>query len=238
MSKPQKLARCVHFESIQAWGSKMSFGLPAITLRHDRLKQPHSQRDGFSFSLKCCGTAHQGELISHAHLTKIQSPSKAFFFKYMTYSDFPLKKRIWDLEVSWPYACTNRSSHYTAGGFRVRARFLKANTLLSLHYASHSISPYWSWKSHHWEELIDLAEDEKMRQDTYILTCCHGRNRAFPMRHTILVNREPVSWHFSRWRNSFMASNVFLVLWFNIALQTSTILSIHSSQITVMRITV
>lgn len=68
------------FESVQTWGSKVSFELPAITLKDDRIKQAHSQRQGFSFSLRYCGTAHQGELIRHTHLGKIQFPSKADIF--------------------------------------------------------------------------------------------------------------------------------------------------------------
>ena len=68
-----------------------------------------------------------------------------FFLKYMTYSDFPLKKQIWDLGVrlaqrphKWQGSC------HTAGGSGVAGRFRKAKTLLSLHYASHGISLYCS----------------------------------------------------------------------------------------------
>lgn len=77
---PQKLAQCMWFESVQTWGSKVSFELPAITLKDDRIKQAHSQRQGFSFSLRYRGTAHQGELIRHTHLGKMQFPSKADIF--------------------------------------------------------------------------------------------------------------------------------------------------------------
>lgn len=80
MRNLQKLAQCMCFESVQAWGSKVSFELPGITLKDNRVKQPHSQRLGFSFSPRYCGTAHQGELIRHAHLAKIHLPSKADIF--------------------------------------------------------------------------------------------------------------------------------------------------------------
>lgn len=162
MNSPQKLARCMCLESVQAWGSKVFFELPAMTLKDNRIKQPHSQRHGFSFSLRYCGTAHQGELIRHAHLAKIQFPSKADIFLKVhdllriCFEEVNLGPRS---QAGPAPAQMAELLPHSAGGSGVTGRFCKAKTLLSLHYASHDISLYCSWKSHPWEELIDLAED-------------------------------------------------------------------------------
>lgn len=162
MRNPQKLAQCMCFESVQAWGSKVSFELPAITLKDDRIKQPHSQRHGFSFSLRYCGTAQQGELIRHAHLAKIQFPSKAdIFLKVHDLLRFSFEEaNLGPRSQAGPVpAQMAELLPHSAGGSGVTGRFCKAKTLLSLRYASHGISPYCSCKSYPWEGLIDLAED-------------------------------------------------------------------------------
>lgn len=161
MRNPQKLARWMCFESVQAWSSRVSFELPAITLKDDRIKPPHSQRHGFSFSLRYCGTAHQGELIRHAHLAKIQFPSKAEIFLEVhdllrfSFEEANLGPRS---QAGPAPAQMAELLPHSAGGSGVTGRFRKAKTLLSLHYASHTVSLYCSWKSYPWE-LIDLAED-------------------------------------------------------------------------------
>lgn len=162
MRNAQKLARCMHFESIQAWGSKVSFELPAITLKDDRIKLPHSQRHGFSFNLRYWGTAHQGELIRHAYLAKMQFPSKAdTFLKVHDLLRFSFEEANLGPRSQPGQAPAQMAGllPHSAGGSGVTGRFCKAKTLLNLHCASHSISLYCSWKSYPWEELIDLAED-------------------------------------------------------------------------------
>lgn len=83
--EPQKLAQYLYFESVWTRGSEVSFELPAIALKDDRIKQAHSQRQGFSFSLRYCGTAQH---------TKMSSPDTLILAKYSF-----LVKQIFFLEV-------------------------------------------------------------------------------------------------------------------------------------------
>lgn len=88
MRNPQKLVQWMCFESVQTWGSKVSFELPAITLKEDRIKQADSQRQGFSFSLRYCSMAQH---------TKVSSSDILILAKYSF-----LVKQIFFLKVHDP----------------------------------------------------------------------------------------------------------------------------------------
>lgn len=111
------------------------------------MKQPHGQRHGFSFSLRYCGTAHQGELIRHAHLAKIRFPSKAdIFLKVHDLLRFSFEEaNLGPRSEAGPMPAQMAGLlPHAAGGSGLTGRFRKAKTLLSLHDASHHISLYCS----------------------------------------------------------------------------------------------
>lgn len=90
------------FESVQTRGTEVSFELPAISFKDDRIKQADSQRQGFSFNLRYCGMAQHTKVSSSGILILAKFSflvKQIFFLKYMAHSDFPLKKEIWELGV-------------------------------------------------------------------------------------------------------------------------------------------